>query len=93
MCSDAQLWMTEERAHTCEGEAPEFLASASHVDGDDSTEPAPASRPGIGRALGACLDVARAWGQGLIRLLRQGRKDRAKFRKNALSHARRQPAD
>lgn len=92
MCSDAQLWMTEVKAPTYEEKAPEFIESASTVVTDDSAERAPASEPGIGR-VAAYLYAALAWGRSLIRLLRQGRKDGANFRKNALSHARRQPAD
>ena len=93
MCSDAQFSMREPGASTREEQAFEMSEPASPDGGEGCAEPAPASEPGIGRAVGVCLGVARAWGESLIRLLRHGRKDRANFRKNALSHARRQPAD
>ena len=92
MCSDVQLWMTKSGANTSEEKAPEVLEFASPVGGDNRAELIPVSEPGIGR-VAAYLYDALAWGRSLIRLLRQGRKDGANFRKNALSHARRQPAD
>lgn len=95
MCSDAQHWMTEEpAAHTCEGKSLEVLALASVVVGDDRPEPSSVSESRIGRGVRAGLQLlARALGARLMNLLRQGRKGRAHFRENALSHPRRESVD
>jgi hypothetical protein len=57
MCSDAQHWMTEVKAHTREGKAPEVLALASVVVGDGRPEQARPSGGRIGRWVRACVHL------------------------------------
>jgi len=88
MCSDAQFRMPELRARTYEEEAAESIEAAFAGGGAK-----PASGTGIRRGVAVRLHLFARALDGLMKLSRQGRKNRAHLREHVLSHPRRESGD